>query len=231
MTTSPERLPNDAALADTGRTEAFSDGVLAIALTLLVLNLSIPATHAGDLKSAVLRLWPAYVSFLASFIFIAVIWLNHHAAFRRIRSVDRVLIWANMGLLLGAVIVPFPTAVLANAFDSGNHASQQVAIGLYASVGIFMATTWYVFFLALHRRQHLAHESVAPGVWRSERYRAVTGMFGYAVAGALGVLVLPIIGLILFAVLPVFYALSSGGLPGRDALTSRVQRRQRRPRK
>lgn len=78
-----------------------------------------------------------------------------------------------MGLLLGAVVVPFLTAILANAFVSGNHAGEQVAIALYASVGMFMAATWFVFFLTLERRQHLAHESVAPGVWRSARYRAV----------------------------------------------------------
>jgi len=217
MITKTEHLPDDAAAAETGRTEAFSDGVLAIALTLLVLNLSIPASQSGDLASAVLRLWPAYVSFLASFVFIAVIWLNHHATFRRIRSVDGILIWANMGVLLGAVIVPFPTAVLANAFGSGNHASEQVAIALYACVGVFMAATWFVFFLTLHHRQHLAHESVAPGVWRTERYRAVTGVVGYAFAGVLGVLVLPVIGLVLFCVLPVFYAVSSEGMPGRTA--------------
>ncbi len=184
MTTKTERLPNDPGVAETGRTEAFSDGVLAIALTLLVLNLSVPASQSGDLAHAVLRLWPSYVSFLASFVYIAVIWLNHHAAFRRIRSVDSVLIWANMGLLLGAVIVPFPTAVLANAFSSGNRASEQVAVALYASVGVFMAATWFVFFLSLDRRNHLAHESVAPSVWRAERYRAVTGLLGYAVAAS-----------------------------------------------
>jgi uncharacterized membrane protein len=224
MTTQTERLPNDSAAADTGRTETFSDGVLAIALTLLVLNLAVPASQSGDLESAVLRLWPAYVSFLASFIFIAVIWLNHHAAFRRIRSVDRVTIWANMGLLLGAVVVPFPTAVLANAFGSGNHASEQVAITMYAVVGMFMATTWFVFFITLERRNHLAHESVAPGVWRTERYRAVTGLVGYALAGGLGVLVFPLIGLVLFCLLPVFYALSSDGMPASGILSSRRDR-------
>ncbi|MHB8488681.1 MAG: TMEM175 family protein [Candidatus Dormibacteria bacterium] len=224
MTTKTERLPNDPGVAETGRTEAFSDGVLAIALTLLVLNLSVPASQSGDLAYAVLRLWPSYVSFLASFVYIAVIWLNHHAAFRRIRSVDSVLIWANMGLLLGAVIVPFPTAVLANAFSSGNRASEQVAVALYASVGVFMAATWFAFFLSLDRRNHLAHESVAPSVWRAERCRAVTGLLGYAVAGAVGMLLLPSIGLILFCVLPVFYALSSEGLPGRRMLASHGKR-------
>ena len=86
MTTADEDEVNNSELPSTTRTEAFSDGVLAIALTLLVLNLAVPASEYNDLGSAVLRLWPAYVSFLASFVFIAVIWLNHHAAFKRGRS-------------------------------------------------------------------------------------------------------------------------------------------------
>lgn len=80
MTTADEDEVNNSELPSTTRTEAFSDGVLAIALTLLVLDLAVPASEYNDLGSAVLRLWPAYVSFLASFVFIAVIWLNHHAA-------------------------------------------------------------------------------------------------------------------------------------------------------
>jgi len=213
MTTTTSRLRDQSAVADTGRIEAFSDGVLAIALTLLILNVAVPSSAYGNLGSAVLRLWPAYVSFLASFAFIAVIWLNHHAAFRRIRSVDRALIWANMGLLLGAVIVPFPTALLANAFGSGTYASEQVATLVYALVGVFMAANWFVFFYAVHHHNHLAHEWVPRGIWRTERYRALLGIAVYVVAGALGVLVHPVIGLILFCVLPVFYALSSDGLP------------------
>ncbi|HEY6380101.1 MAG TPA: TMEM175 family protein [Candidatus Dormibacteraeota bacterium] len=207
-----ERSAKAAVAADTGRTEAFSDGVLAIAITLLVLNLAVPAIRPGDLGSALLKLWPAYVSFLASFLYIAVIWLNHHAAFRRIRSVDRLLIWANMGVLLGAVVLPFPTAVLANAFGAGNRTDEQAAVALYASVAMFMAATWLVFFHSLHRRSHLAHESVDPQVFKTERYRAIPGVCGYALAGLLGVLILPAIGLALFVLLPVFYALTSEGL-------------------
>lgn len=217
MTTTAHHVPTEAALAETHRTEAFSDGVLAIALTLLVLNLSIPASQQSHLASAVFKLWPAYVSFLASFAIIAVTWLNHHAAFRRIRSVDRLVILANMGVLLGAVLLPFPAAVLANAFSSGNHTSEQVAVLLYAAVGVFISLTWFLFYLAMHRRAHLAHEWVSRGVWRTECYRALIGVLVLAIAGALGALVTPVIALVLFCVVPIFYGVSSEGLPGRAA--------------
>jgi uncharacterized membrane protein len=215
--------------SDTGRTEAFSDGVLAIAITLLVLNLVVPSHRPGHLRSGLSQLWPAYVSFLASFLYIAVIWLNHHAAFRRIRAVDRALNWANMGLLLGAVVLPFPTAVLSDAFRSGNRADEQTAVALYAGVAMLMSATWLVFFHALHRRHHLGIETVDPRLWRTERHRAIPGVVGYALAGAIGVLTLPTIGLVLFVTLSVFYALTSEGFdPARPKKTpeSALQRSQ-----
>jgi uncharacterized membrane protein len=211
---------------DTNRTEAFSDGVLAIAITLLVLNLVMPSHRPGELRSGLSRLWPAYVSFLGSFIYIAVIWLNHHAAFRRIRAVDRSVNWANMGLLLGAVVLPFPTAVLSDAFQSGNRSDEQAAVVLYAGVAMVMSATWLVFFHALHRRQHLGVETVGPRFWKTERRRAIPGVVGYATAGAIGAFTLPSIGLVLFVALPVFYAITSEGFDAaRPATTSRRIRR------
>jgi len=75
-------------LAESGRVEAFSDGVLAIAITLLVLDLKVPEGEPGAVTGHLAVLWPAYVAYLASFLYIGVVWVNHHALFRRIRLVD-----------------------------------------------------------------------------------------------------------------------------------------------
>jgi hypothetical protein len=88
-------------------------------MTVLVLDLRAPSSHHAALLASLVDQWPAYVSFLASFLYIAVIWTNHDATFRWIASTDRSLTWANLGILCGTVLLPFPTA--ARAF----HASER----------------------------------------------------------------------------------------------------------
>ena len=91
-------------LSASTRVEAFSDGVLAIAITLLVLNLHAPSQSAGTLSELASQ-WPAYLAYLASFAYIGVIWVNHHQLFTRIAAVDLGLLWRNLALLL-AITAP-----------------------------------------------------------------------------------------------------------------------------
>ena len=197
----------------TGRTEAFSDGVLAVAITLLVFALVTPAHRPGQLAGALLSLWPAYLAFLSSFVFVGVIWINHHAVFRRISDVSRALNWVNLLLLLGAVVLPFPTSTLADALRSGNHADEHTAVVLYSIVTMYMAATWYLFYLVLYRQSHLGVATVDREQWRVQRVRAVLGIVVYGVAGVIG-FVLPFASLGLFGLLAVFYAITSEGLRG-----------------
>ena len=98
--------------SETARIEAFSDGVFAIAITLLILEIKIPTQEQGRLATSLLRQWPSYLGFLMSFAFIGIMWINHHRMFTLIkRSTDALLI-LNLLLLLGVTVVPFPTAVL-----------------------------------------------------------------------------------------------------------------------
>jgi uncharacterized membrane protein len=103
VTTPPPRI-----LAESNRVEAFSDGVLAIAITLLVLDLR-TAGHPGHVGGDLLAQWPTYLAYVASFIYIGVVWVNHHALFNRIASVDTGLLWCNLALLLAASVLPFPS--------------------------------------------------------------------------------------------------------------------------
>jgi uncharacterized membrane protein len=195
---------------NTIRTEALSDGVFAIAMTLLVLDLRVPGHEAGSLSVGLLRQWPGYVSFLASFLYIAVIWTNHHAAFRRIVSIDRVLNWANMGVLLGAVLLPFPTAVLADAFRAGSTEDERTAVVLYAALAVFMSATWIVFFWVLHRRSSTMN-SRDPISWKAQVQRPVIGIVCYVVGAGLGAVIHPAVGLVVLLI-PVYYAATSEGL-------------------
>src|SRR5947207_11879686 len=100
----------------TGRVEAFSDGVFAIAITLLILTIT-PPTH-GELGHELLRLWPSYVAYIVSFLTIGIIWVNHHAIFRLFAGVDRTMLFLNVLFLMVVAFIPFPTdVVLANVRD------------------------------------------------------------------------------------------------------------------
>jgi uncharacterized membrane protein len=103
---------------ETSRIEAFSDGIFSIAATLLVLDLKPPA--AGQpFWQGLLHQWPAYASFLLSFLFIGIMWINHHRLFFHIRRSDEILMLTNLLLLLGVVWIPYPTALMAQAVATG----------------------------------------------------------------------------------------------------------------
>ena len=95
-----------------GRVEAFSDGVFAVAATLLIFNIQIDKTAPGGLLSALLAAWPKYAAYVASFLTIGVMWLNHHGMFARIARLDRPLVFLNLLLLMAIVFIPFSTAQL-----------------------------------------------------------------------------------------------------------------------
>src|SRR5215468_10964520 len=96
----------------TGRAEAFSDGVFAIAITLLVLSIRV-AGH-GTLTEQLLEAWPQYFAYVVSFLTIGIMWMNHHTILAHVTRVDRPLLVLNLLLLMGVVAIPFPTALVAD---------------------------------------------------------------------------------------------------------------------
>jgi uncharacterized membrane protein len=139
-------IEQNGATNETARIEAFSDGVFAIAITLLILEIQVPPqTPHGDLRSALVDLWPSYLAFLASFMTIGVMWLNHHRLFTLINKKDDGLIAFNLLLLLGVTWLPFPTALLAEHL-LGAHADQQVAALIYAGSFLALAIVFNVMW-------------------------------------------------------------------------------------
>jgi uncharacterized membrane protein len=197
-------------LAESGRVEAFSDGVLAIAITLLVLDLH-TASEPGLVGHDLLLQWPAYLAYVASFLYIGVVWVNHHSLFTRIARVDTGLLWCNLGLLLTASVLPFPTAELAFAMsENGTHDDRVSALLLYAVISSAMAVSWLVTFTYLHTHLELG-SGVPAGFFRTERLRAVPGII-VPFAPVLVGLWDPRVALVLVLVMPVFYALTANGL-------------------
>jgi uncharacterized membrane protein len=201
-------------LSESGRVEAFSDGVLAIALTLLALDLRVPSGRPGSFGHELLEQWPSYVAYLASFVYIGVIWANHHALFTRINRVDRGLLARNLALLLPASVLPFPTAALATAFRVGTPGDQRAALVLYGLIAFAMAATWLIVFTYLDRRRDLLSPDVPDGYFRRERRRAAPGMILPCAAVAIG-FVSPLASLVIFLSLSLFYAVTSEGSPER----------------
>lgn len=177
---------------DTGRVEAFSDGVFAIAITLLVLEIQVPhpASGGGHLWTALAALWPSYLAFVLSFFVILIMWVNHHELMRLVRTVDYPFLFANGFLLLMVTFVPFPTAVLAQHLAT---ADASVGVAFYCGTFIIISLTWGGLFLTIMRRKLFHPEVHAETIDRIRRaYRA--GPLVYTLATGVA-FVQPVLGL------------------------------------
>ncbi|RLP95159.1 MULTISPECIES: TMEM175 family protein [unclassified Micromonospora] len=204
-------------MSETDRLTAFSDGVFAIVITLLVIELRVPEYHEGELLAGLLDEGASYLAFVVSFVYVGVLWLNHHALVRLIRGTTLALSWINLGILFGAVIIPFPTAVLASALTHGDTADRRAAVALYALAAALMSAPWLVFFGYLRRHPELLRRGVSPDYVRTQRLRPVTGLVLYGLSGLLGWFVNPMLGLIGVIVMIMYHAFTSEGLRRRRA--------------
>ena len=191
------------------RLEAFSDGVFAIAITLLVLEIRVPP--AEDLASSQLliaalgALWPSYLGYAISFITVGIMWANHHNLMRLVATVTHGLIMANLLLLLLVGFVPFPTALLAATLGTP---SAQIGVLGYAGTFVGIAVAFNVLWYALRRspgvmRPNVAARSIA-SISRSYRL----GPPGFLVA-FLGALISPALGMVAIVILVALYTLPS----------------------
>ncbi len=143
------------------RVEAFSDGVFAIAITLLILEIKVP--REGPLAAGLLRLWPSYLAFFTSFANIGVMWLNHHRLFGLIRRSDDGLVGLNLLLLLGVTFVPFPTAVLAEHLLGHE---QRTAGLLYAGTFLVLAIVFNLLWRYVVGAKLCAEHADVPSITR-----------------------------------------------------------------
>ena len=146
-----------------GRLEAFSDGVLAIVITLLILEIHVPvpSESQGQLGQQLARQWPHYVSFLLSFLVVGIIWLNHHATFNLLQRTDHRMQVLNLLLLLPVTVLPWPTDLLATYAVEGTAAEQRIAVLVYGLTSTAMAVAFNVLwrYLRRHPELHKPHVS------------------------------------------------------------------------
>lgn len=185
-----------------GRVEAFSDGALAIVITLLALDLHVEAS--GDLVQQLGERWPNFAAFAVSFFVTGVIWINHHALFALIERLDRVLLFENLLLLMFVTTLPFTTSTLA-AFIQDDGADARWAVAMY---GISTIGVGVCFILMLQRlvKHRLLVEPAAAAVGRRAVRRFAIGNVAYPIATLLG-LAWPPLMLIAVAGITLYYAL------------------------
>lgn len=190
--------------SETARIEAFSDGVFAIAITLLILEIKVPQPTAGPLGTQLARQWPSYISYVISFSFIGIMWINHHRLFNHIRRSNHGLMIYNMLLLLGVTFVPYPTSVLAAFLGKPD---QRLAAMFYNGTYFFIA----VFFNLLWNhakspRDRLLGSEVDPAAVEMIDRRYGIGLSSYALCAVLAWWSV-VASLVLNVVLALFFAL------------------------
>jgi uncharacterized membrane protein len=186
-----------------GRVEAFSDGVLAVAITLLVLDLHVDVSkgHASVARQLGTD-WPSFAAYVVSFFVIGVIWVNHHSLFNLVSKVDRVLEFQNLLLLMFVTTMPFTTATLASLLRAGG-SDARWAVALYGISNIGMALA---FTMMLARMVHhgLLRVPVSSEVGNNAIRRFGVGTVVYPIATGLGLLWPPAM-LITIGALAIYY--------------------------
>lgn len=200
------------ATAEMTRLIGFSDAFFPLVITLLVIEIHRPEAPPGGLGEALLHAWPSYAAFALAFVYVGVIWLNHHGLFRRVTRVDTKLNWINLGILGTAALIPFPTGVLAEAFQGGNVEDQRSAVVLYGLFAMMMSAAWIPIFPYLERHRERLAPDVPRGYFAAQRSRPWIGVAAYAAAIAGGVLLTPWLGVAIFVALVVFHAWTSEGV-------------------
>jgi uncharacterized membrane protein len=171
--------------SETSRIEAFSDGVFAIAITLLVLDLKVPHDAPGGRRLAELLLaqWPAYLAFLTSFATILIMWINHHRIFSLVgRSDDRLLFYNGL-LLLGVTIVPFPTSLVAEYLRrDGAQTAALVFNGTYILTAVTFNLLWRTAAVNDRLLRHDADRATVRAIFEAYRYGPVWYVMAFALA-------------------------------------------------
>jgi uncharacterized membrane protein len=191
---------------DPGRLVAFSDAVFAITITLLVLEIRPPADYS-NLLHGLLALWPSYLAYAVTFLFIGQVWANHHVMFDHIRAADRVVLLLNTLLLMVVAFLPFATSVLAGAFRSGH--GERTAVVFYGIAFWVTALTFNAVWQYACRHRLLSEALDSAGATAiGRRFQLALAWLG---TGAILGAVLPVLGVAVIAAFNAYYWLPIRG--------------------
>jgi uncharacterized membrane protein len=185
------------------RLEAFSDGVFAVAITLLVLEISIPAGE--NLWHQLKEEWPSFASFFISFWVIGIIWVNHHGVIDHLKRANRTLLYLNLLVLMSVVLIPFSTALMAEHLKSG--ADEHVAAAVYAGAFVLMAVTFGSMWEYITRHREKLGVELSDEEVRSRTRSFHLGIPFYVVAVAVA-FISPAVVLVIIGAMALYYMVS-----------------------
>lgn len=179
---------------ETGRLEAFSDGIFAVAITLLILNIQAPTAQPELTDSALLDFfsshWPTMLAFVTSFSTIGIMWVNHHRLFTLIKRTDTILLLLNLLLMLIIVFIPFPTALLAQQYAA--HPEMHVAAAFYSAVNVILAICYNLLWRYASYRNRLLGKNVDSRAVQAISRQYLFGPLVYFIAFSLAFVSTPI---------------------------------------
>lgn len=194
--------------SETSRLETFADGVMAIAITLLILEVRVPHVGGRDLGRALAHQWPSYAGYLVSFLTIGIIWVNHHHMFKLIARVDHAFLMLNVLFLLAIAFLPFPTALVADYVRDPH--GRTVAAVAYGLTMVAIAIMFNVVWNYASGRHRLLVEGVSDQFVRKSRRNYLAGPVVYSIATIVA-LINPFASLAIFAALAVYWLLPGTG--------------------
>jgi uncharacterized membrane protein len=186
---------------DKNRVETFSDGVFAIAITLLVLDIHVPPglQHLGkELEHE----WPSYLAYVTSFLTVGGVWIGHHRACRGVRFFDSMMMRLNLLLLMLTAFLPFPAGILAEALRAPEHTAE-TAVFLYGATVLVIEVVLQAF---AHRASSLTTNAQEPAIGATplwHRWWLTPSLVGYLIAIGVGLVGFPKVGAVLYLLLAV----------------------------
>ena len=194
--------------SETSRLETFADGVMAIAITLLILEVRVPHVPGGRLGHALVEQWPSYAGYLVSFLTIGIIWVNHHHMFKLIERVDHGFLMLNVVFLIPIAFLPFPTALVADYIRDPD--GRTVAAITYGLTMVCLAVMFNVVWNYASGKRHLLVDGVSDAFIRKARRNYLAGPTVYSVATIVA-LFNAFASLAIFAALAVYWLLPGTG--------------------
>jgi uncharacterized membrane protein len=196
---------------ETGRLEAFSDGVYAVAITLLVLDLQVPKltnnASGPTVAAALLRQWPSYLAFITSFFSVLIMWINHHAIFKLVQRTNARLLFANGLLLMITTVVPFSTSLVTQYLQ---YPAAKVACAVYGATFVLISLAYALLWYGLRRDGGLFRPDASQEVIERIDHNYRVGPPAYILA-TVGAFVSPYVTIAICTGLWIFWALTARG--------------------